>query len=216
MSKVIIFGVNDFAKLAYYYLSNDSEHEVCAFCVDKDYIKEDFLFELPVVAFDNIVNIFPASDYLFFAPMNPEKMNKLREQVFNKIKLLGYEFINYISSKAICFTEFIGTNCFILEANVLQPYVKIGDNVMIWSGNHIGHHSIVGSHSFIASHVVISGHVSIGHNCFFGVNSTIANNVSIGEYAYIGASAFIGSNISAGQVVPGIRSSPSKVPSSRL
>ncbi len=216
MSKVVIFGVSDFAKLAYYYLKNDSEHEVCGFCVDKDYIKEDNLFDLPVVAFENIINTFPPADYLFFAPMNPDKMNKLREQVFNKIKLLGYNFISYISSKAMCFTGSIGTNCFILEANVLQPYVEIGDNVMIWSGNHIGHHSIIGSHSFIASHVVISGHVLVGKNCFFGVNSTIANNICIGEFAYIGASAFIGANISSGQVVPGIKAIPSKVPSSRL
>ena len=34
MAKVIIFGLGDMAELAHYYLENDSEHEVIAFCVD--------------------------------------------------------------------------------------------------------------------------------------------------------------------------------------
>ena len=51
----------------------------------------------------------------------------------------------------------IGENCFIFEDNTIQPFVKIGDDVVLWSGNHIGHHAEIGDHCFISSHVVISG-----------------------------------------------------------
>ena len=41
MSKVIIFGIQDFAELAHYYLENDSEHEVVAFSVIEEFIPEN-------------------------------------------------------------------------------------------------------------------------------------------------------------------------------
>ena len=37
----------------------------------------------------------------------------------------------------------------------IQPFVRIGSNVTLWSGNHIGHDATIGDHCFIASHVVI-------------------------------------------------------------
>ena len=55
-----------------------------------------------------------------------------------------------------------GDNCFILEDNTIQPFVSIGNNVTLWSGNHIGHDSTIDDHCFIASHVVVSGHVRVG------------------------------------------------------
>ena len=57
--------------------------------------------------------------------------------------------------------------------------VKIGNNVVLWSGNHIGHNTVIRDNCFIASHVVISGFCEIGENCFLGVNSTVINNITI-------------------------------------
>ena len=162
MSKVIIFGIEDFAELAHYYLEYDSEHEVVAFSVSKNYLPEILEFKgLPVVAFEEIEKQFPTSEYKFFAPMSPVKMNKLREAVYNDIKAKGYELISYISTKAtICHNE-IGDNCFILEDNTIQPFTKIGNNVVLWSGNHIGHHSVIEDHVMFTSQVVMSGHCKI-------------------------------------------------------
>ena len=42
-----------------------------------------------------------------------------------------------------------GDNCFILEDNTIQPFVRIGNNVTLWSGNHIGHDSVIDDHCFI-------------------------------------------------------------------
>ncbi|WP_245213936.1 hypothetical protein [Rhodoferax sp. AJA081-3] len=62
----------------------------------------------------------------------------------------------------------IGENCFILEDNTLQPFTKIGNNVILWSGNHIGHHGEIHDHVTFTSHVVMSGHCSIGPYSFLG------------------------------------------------
>ncbi|HLA56999.1 MAG TPA: hypothetical protein VK623_12915, partial [Flavobacterium sp.] len=147
MAKIIIFGIQDFAELAHYYLENDSEHEVVAFSVNAEYLPESHTFRgLPVVAFENIEDKYPISEYQFFAPMAPNRMNRLREEVYNKIKEKGYKLISYVSSKATLFGNPVGDNCFILENNTIQPFTTIGSNVVLWSGNHIGHHSIIKDH----------------------------------------------------------------------
>jgi UDP-3-O-[3-hydroxymyristoyl] glucosamine N-acyltransferase len=98
----------------------------------------------------------------------------------------------------------MGEHCFVFEQNVVQPFVELGDTVILWSGNHIGHHSSVGSHCFISSHVVVSGFVRIGESCFMGVNATVANNTTIGNDCTIGAGALIPSDVADGQVAVGM------------
>ena len=195
MAKVIIFGIQDFAELAHYYLENDSEHEVAAFCVSEKYIEENKNFkDMPIVSFETVEKIYPPSEYDFFAPMSPQQMNRLRENVYNDIKAKGYKLISYISSKATTFDNSIGDNCFILENNTIQPFTSIGNNVILWSGNHIGHHSKIKDHVMFTSHVVLSGHCVVEPNCFIGVNATIGHQVTIAKETLVGAGAVITKN----------------------
>lgn len=192
MSKVVIFGVKDFAELAHYYLSTDSEHEVVAFCVDRDYIPEGGSFRgLPVCAFEDVAQRFPPAEYRFFAPMSPANINQARARVYARIKELGYTCISYVSSRATVFDNAIGENCFILENNTLQPFTSIGNNVVMWSGNHIGHHSSIADHVFFTSHVVLSGHCTVEPYCFFGVNATIRDGLVLAEGSFIAMAAAV-------------------------
>jgi sugar O-acyltransferase (sialic acid O-acetyltransferase NeuD family) len=192
IKKVLIFGILDFAQLAHYYLSNDSDYEVVAFCVNRDFLPLSSTFcGLPVVAFEDIEMSYPPSEYLFFAPMSPKKMNRIREAVYHDIKNKGYKMISYISSKATVFNTAIGDNCFILEDNTIQPFAAIGNNVVLWSGNHIGHHSVIKDHVSVTSHVVLSGHCIVERYCFLGVNATIRDGVNLAEGTFVAMSAAI-------------------------
>ncbi len=173
MKPVVIFGLNDFAELAYYYLHNDSDYDVVAFTVNEKYIDKSTFYDLPIIPFEDVEYLYPPTEYNLFSPMMGTKMNKIREDIYLEGKRKGYDFVSYISSKARIFNSIIGENCFILEDNTIQPFTKIGNNVVMWSGNHLGHHSIVRDNVFVSSHVVISGHCDIGENSFLGVNSTI-------------------------------------------
>lgn len=189
--KVIIFGNGNNADLAYYYLKNDSPYKVVAFTVESNFIKDKYKFDLPVVEFENIINIYSNDEYYLFAPCNASNLNKFRERIYNKGKELGYKYINYISSKASIFTSDIGENCFIMENNVIQPFTKIGNNCILWSGNHIGHHSIIEDHVFLTSHVVICGLCKIKSYSFIGVNSSIKDGTTIKENTVIGMSSCV-------------------------
>ena len=183
MAKVVIFGVLDTAQLAHFYLTHDSEHTVAAFTAHKKYLPESRSFEgLPVVPFEEIQQQYSPDDFHFFAPMTARRMNRQRESVYHEALEKGYRFVSYVSSRATVFPGAeIGRNCLILEDNTIQPFTPIGNNVVLWSGNHIGHHGRIDDHVFITSHVVLSGHCNVEKYCFFGVNSTVRDHTRIAE-----------------------------------
>jgi len=218
MSRVIIFGIQDFASLAHYYLKNDSPHEVVAFCVHRDFLPSERRFEgLPVVPFEEVQDAYPPGDCAFFAPLSHRKMNSLRAQVYGQIKQKGYPLISYVSSKATVFMpELIGENCFILEDNTLQPFTTIGNNVVLWSGNHIGHHGAIKDHVLFTSHVVLSGHCTVEPYSFFGVNATIRDRLRIAEGTLVAMGACITSDTEAWGVYKGNPAKKASVSSKEL
>lgn len=193
MARIIVFGTRDLASLAHFYLQQDSPHEVVAFSTTKAFLPQERHFEgLPVVAFEDVERQFAPDTHRFFAPMSHQGMNRRREEIYRRIKSKNYRLISYVSSLATSFSNVeVGENCFVLEDNTIQPFVRIGDNTVLWSGNHIGHHSVIGDHVFFTSHVVLSGRCRVENHAFLGVNSTIRDGVRIGEGSLIGMGACV-------------------------
>jgi sugar O-acyltransferase (sialic acid O-acetyltransferase NeuD family) len=192
MNRVVLFGTEKMAEVAHFYLSKDSPYDVVAFTADTDFIRDKQFRGLPVVPFEEIEKHYPADEFSMFIAIGYKNLNAIRANKYKEAKDKGYRLISYINSRAVQWGEIeIGDNCFILENQVIQPWVKIGNDVILWSGNHFGHNVIIGDHCWISSHVVVSGGVSIGPRCFLGVNATIKDDVSIGKECIIGAGALI-------------------------
>jgi len=187
MSNVVIFGISQWAELAHFYLTNDSTHNVVAFTLDRDYVEAPQYKELPVIPFDEVERHYPPGEFKMFIPMSFKRMNHARADKYYAAKEKGYELISYVSSKATTFPGFeCGDNCFILEDNTIQPFVKIGSDVVLWSGNHIGHSSIIKDHVMITSHVVISGCCTVEEFSFLGVNATVRDETVIARESLVG------------------------------
>ena len=144
-------------------------------------------------------------------------INAHRAEKYRAAKDRGYTLVSYISSRATTFPGLqVGDNCFVLEDNTIQPFVTIGNNVTLWSGNHIGHHSRIEDNCFIDSHVVVSGGVTIGRNCFLGVNVTLRDHITLGRNCVIGAGALIVKDTEDNGVYIDSPAEKSRVPSNRL
>jgi sugar O-acyltransferase (sialic acid O-acetyltransferase NeuD family) len=203
--KLVVIGDSLFAEIAYEYFTYDSEYEVVAFSVEQNYIKRDSLFGLPVVPFETMQDQYVPPEHSFFAANVYTQMNQLRTRLYRTAKGKGYTPASYISSRAFVWRNVsIGEHCFIFEDNTVQPFARIGNNVVLWSGNHIGHHSTIKDNVFFSSHVVLSGVCVVGESCFMGVNSTIANNITIGNNVLVGAGALIIRDVPNDQKVVGI------------
>lgn len=201
MKEIVIFGLGDAGKIAEFYFSRDSDYTVVAFAVDDEFFSESEFVGLPVVRSSELVATYPPSQYGMFVAIGYSKMNQVRTRVYEQMKYCGYTLVNYISSRCSFLTEEkFGDNLFILEDNTIQPFVSLGSNITMWSGNHIGHDAVIEDHCFITSHVVISGRVRVGAYSFLGVNSTLRNNIQIGEKNLIGAGSIIMKSTKPGSV----------------
>ncbi len=195
MADIVIFGAGDIARLAHRYFERDSPHTVVAFTVDKEFRRADEFGGLPLVDFDTVVDRFPPSRFSMFVALSYARMNRVRAAKYFRAKELGYTLPSYVSSRCSYLTDTpVGENCFVLEDNTVQPFVRIGNNVTLWSGNHIGHDSVIEDHCFVTSHVVVSGNVTIGPYCFLGVNATLRNSIVVAAETLVGAGAAIMKN----------------------
>jgi sugar O-acyltransferase (sialic acid O-acetyltransferase NeuD family) len=217
MKKLVIFGTGDIGQLAHYYFTHHTEYEVAAFTVDAQYMKATEFCGLPVVAFEEAARRHPPEGHDMVIALAYAKLNARRRDKFAVARAAGYTLPSYVSPKATVLNDGkIGANCFILEDNTIQPFVEIGDDVTLWSGNHIGHHAKIADHCFITSHVVISGGVTVGERTFIGVNSTIRDHVSIGAGCVIGAGSLILKDAADDTVYSAPAAELAKVPASRL
>lgn len=215
-SKVVVFGTGSFAQLVHFYLTNDSEHEVVAFTSHESHLTERELLGLPVVPFEGVEKEFPPGSFGMYVAVGYTGVNKVRAAIYAEAKSKGYDLVSYISSNCTYWGATIGENCFIFEDNTIQPFVEIGNDVVMWSGNHIGHHSTIGDHCFISSHVVVSGEVTVGPYCFLGVNATLRDDITLGASCVIGAGALIMRSTKDKEVYVAERTEPFRLRSDQI
>jgi sugar O-acyltransferase (sialic acid O-acetyltransferase NeuD family) len=200
MKKVVIFGTGELAQRIFFYLK-DSDDQVIAFCANKSKIDKEELLGLPVIAFENIKETFPPTEFSMFIALAYSEMNKKRTKFFNEAKNKGYELYSFVHPSTKIWDEFeMGENCFILANNVIQPFVKIGNNVLIGSNNLISHNTTIGDNCFITSNVTMGGHITMGKNCFVGLSATINQRIKIGDECIIGAGTIITKDINDKEV----------------
>ena len=215
--KLLIIGDSAFAEVAYECFTYDSEYEVVGFAVEKVFRKKDTLFGLPVVNLEDVTSLYMPTEVDFYAALVYTGLNRLRTRLYTMAKVMGYKPASYISSAAFVWrnVEF-GEHCFVFENNTLQPFVKIANNVVLWSGNHICHHSVVEDNCFISSQVVVSGFCNIGKNSFVGVNVSIGNNIDIAEDNWVGPGVVITSNTEINQLYKVDKALPTRVSARRF
>lgn len=210
--KLIIVGEGSVAEVAYEYFTFDSDYEVVCFSAERTVQTKDHLLGLPVLPFDMLEHAFPPDDHDLFVAIGFIKLNRVRARLCGEAKRKGYRLASYISSKAFVWRNVVmGEHCFVFEDNTVQPFVRLGNNVTLWSGNHIGHHSVIHDNCFISSHVVVSGFARIGENCFFGVNSTVANNIKIGHDCWISPGVILMKDVPPGSFFRAARSKAEEI-----
>jgi sugar O-acyltransferase (sialic acid O-acetyltransferase NeuD family) len=218
VKRAVIFGAADFAEVAKVYLDADSPYTVCAFAVHERYIGDrTTLLGLPVVPFERLGESHPPEEYEVFVAVGFSNVNRTRTALVAEVQSKGYRLLTYVSSRASHVGHFtIGANSFVLENNVIQPFVSIGDNTIVWSGNVLGHHSTIGNNCFLASQIVISGRCTIGDGAFIGVGATVRHGITVAPQCVIGAGALILEDTEPRSVYGAKGTEAAKVTSERL
>lgn len=193
MKKLVIVGTGLFGQVVWTYFRHGGEYETVAFAAEREYAQKQREFcGLPVVEFETLEQRFPPEACHVFVAVGFRQLNRIRARLFAAAKAKGYTCATYVHASVVRWPETtFGENVFVFEDNTLQPFVTVGDDTILWSGNHVGHHSTIGAHCFITSHVVISGSCSVGDYSFLGVNATLRDGIRIGARNIIGPGSLI-------------------------
>lgn len=192
MKPLILFGAGKIAEVLLYFLRTHSEREVVACTADGDYLPSSPWNGLPVVDFARITESHPPEKYDMFVALGYQDLNGLRARKCGEARALGYTLPSYVHPQSGLPEDCeLGDNCFIMNSVLVHPRVRLGNNVFLWSGAMIGHHSVVGDNCWLTSCCNVSGVVTLGKNCFLAVNSTIGHSVRVGDDCFIGANALV-------------------------
>jgi sugar O-acyltransferase (sialic acid O-acetyltransferase NeuD family) len=186
--KLIIFGNTNAALVVYMNIQKDTNDQVAAFTVDKEFLNQDNYLNLPLVAFEEIEKYYSPDDYHMLIAIGYVRNNKLRADKYEMAIRKGYSLYTFVHSRAMVFNNtMIGKNCYIGANVVIHPEVVIGDDVIIRENCFIGHHTHIKDHCFVSAGTVIAGEVTVNQFCFLGANSTIKDNLTIAQQCVIGA-----------------------------
>lgn len=209
---LIIYGVGKLAQYIRYLFENDSGYKVVAYCIEEKLLNSETFDGHPLVNFESVHELYPPHSYHIFIAVGN---NVIRSRLYSEAEKKGYSLATYISSKARIWPDIeTGSNVFIGEGSVIQPFVKIGDNSLLICAN-IGHHSIIGNHSLL-SVTTLGGDVKIGDHSFLGMNSAIKHGTRIGEFSIIGMNTSIEKNTAPYSVYSNKGTFLRKIDSSKL
>jgi sugar O-acyltransferase (sialic acid O-acetyltransferase NeuD family) len=199
---IVIFGIGKITEVIYYYATKECGFNVVAFCVDEQFKNVEHFQGLPVVSFETVEQHFPADKYDMFIGVGYQDLNRLRETKCNEAIAKGYTLVSIISPLAnVPANVSIGWNCFIMPPAIIHPCVTIKNNVFVWSGTMVGHHSVIEDNCWLTSSCNISGNVNLGSNTFMAVNATLGHSITVGKNCFIGANALVTKNLEDETVV---------------
>jgi sugar O-acyltransferase (sialic acid O-acetyltransferase NeuD family) len=198
---IVLFGAGELARLAYLAFTQEGEREIVACTVSRELVTETELFDLPIVAWEELETAYGPERHELFVAVGYRGVNRYRRELCEAARRRGYELASHVSPKALVARDVeVRENTFVFEGVIVQPFATLGRNVILWSGAFIAHDSAIGDNCFIAPRAAIAGNVRVGENSFVGVNATIRDGVSIAPDCVIGAGAVIKHDTSLGEV----------------
>ena len=112
--------------------------------------------------------------------------NKLRAQVYEKAKLLGYDFPNIVAPSAyISPYAKIGCGCVVLQNACVQNGASVGNGALLNAGAEVHCDATVGGYTLIYTNSVIRTGAVVGSYARIGSNCTICNNATVPDDADI-------------------------------
>jgi hypothetical protein len=161
MANLVIFGTSAISEVAKFYIEKYSADRIIGFTADREYCEAASFLGLPVVAWEELEQRFPPQTVKLLGPLSYQRLNELRRDRHLEGRARGYSFATFVHPRSQVETNNIGDNCVILEDNVIQPFVRIGNGVIIWTGCFIGYQSSVADYCFLSAQAGLGDHAAV-------------------------------------------------------
>jgi len=201
MSDIVVFGAGGVAGMAKRYIDLHGPDRIVGFTIDGRFKTSDDFEGLPLVPWEQLEEHFTSTEVRLLVPMSGRLQNEVRRDRYLEGKRRGYAFTSFVHPDNYNDAASIGENTFILMRGILEPGVRIGNGVMIWSGAHIGHHATIEDYCFLGGSVAVGAMATIGERTFLGSRTFIDANVTLGVACFIGSNGFVKQDLPPQSVV---------------
>ncbi len=191
--KTVIVGASPFSSMMRAYMEH-AGRDVVAYAVESHFRQQDTFDNRPLIDFEALPRLFPATQYCILNTIGYVKMNGCRKRLFLQCKEWGYTLVSYIHPSAMIASP-IGDGCIILENCIVGMRNVIGDGCLMYGGVNISHDCLVGDFSYWGPGAISCGNVVIGSRCFIGAGAILRNRIQIAESCLIGAGVFMNHSI---------------------
>lgn len=204
MKKVIVIGSGGHAKVVIDILQEMKSVEIFGITSNSLKSGETFCGYLILGNDDDLLNYEP-KDYDIVIGVGGFVNNKLRKEIYYKIKEKGFSFFNAIHPKAtISKTAMIGEAVVIFPGVIVNTDVQIGHNTIIITGSSIDHESVIEDHVLVSAGVTIGANTLIKEGTLVALGAKIISGITIGKNCLIAAGAVVVNDINDDLKVFGI------------
>lgn len=195
-SEIVLIGAGGHAKTIVDTIERQGNYKIVGF-VDKENIGNNIYRSYNVIGQDeDLEEIYNNGVKYAFISIGYMGDNDLRNQLYNKLKNIGYVLPVIIDDTAILAEDVrISEGSYVGRNAVINAEAYIGKMCIINTNAVIEHECIVGEFSHVAVGAVMCGRVKVGNNCMIGANATILQTREIGANTIIGAGTIVTKNI---------------------
>ena len=194
MKPIIIYGNSTMAKQVYLDAAqHDSELKIAAFCASDEFLRGEQLFcDVPLVKESEVLQEYSPDKYDMLSCVDAPSRLRNRIMVYEKLKSMGYNLINYVSPAANIspLAKLSENNVFFAHCHVYFD-ASFGHSNTVRSTAIVGHEVVVGSGTNISEGAVIGGNAQIGDSCWIGMNGTINNRVVLANDTLVASGAVV-------------------------
>ena len=140
--------------------------------------------DVPVIGGDDELETLFKKKEIKFAAIGIGALHKpiFRQEIYNKLKRIGYLLPNLIHPKAIIEPSAnLGEGNQIMAGAIIGSGVRVGNNCIINSGSIISHDCILHDNVHITPGAVLAGMVKVGSNTIIGMGATVLLKGKIGS-----------------------------------
>lgn len=215
MKKIVIFGAGKIGQAVTSYIERWNLFEIAGFATDRAYIQADEFEGRPWIASEEMADRFPPAEYAAFVAVGYQDLNRLRADKVAEVTAMGYELVSIVSPDVPADFK-CGRNCMVAEGGQIQPHVTAADNVFIWSGAMVGHHTVIESDCWITGGAQIGGVTTLGQGTFAAVGAVVGNEVVIGSRCMLGAGTLVTKDLPDGTVLATADTEPHRLNSDQF
>ena len=205
MVKLIILGSGGHAKVVVEIFQENDDIDIVGM-IDKDPANiGKRILDVPVIGTDEkLADLYESGISHALVAVGSIGDNFLRFKLFDRLKKIGFQFINAIHPSAIISkTASLGSGDTVMAGCIINAGVIIGDNVIINSGSIIEHDCRIGAHVHVAPRAAIAGGVAVGELTHIGMGAVVIQGRTIGYNALIGAGTVVIEDVPDNAVVVG-------------